>query len=241
MNCIKCGRTVQDGEVFCSVCRMPTVDTVPTPPQPTKKQKRAAAKKKKRESISNGKLLRRLTIALLVAVVLILALLGHLFQERASIAARKDDLRVREASIALREREADSRDAKIAALEQELSESKELIATLQEAFDPHSADTESNNVESTLLWHDNKQLSARVEALESQLESLRNEKMLNDLAVIDLTTRSEFLAKYVVFVQNDGSKRYHRYGCESFSGKDFWAYSPKLAEEAGYVPCPNCN
>ena len=52
--------------------------------------------------------------------------------------------------------------------------------------------------------------------------------------------KAEFLDKYVVFVMNDNSRRYHTYDCENFTHSNFWTYSPKLAEAQGFKPCAKC-
>ena len=53
-------------------------------------------------------------------------------------------------------------------------------------------------------------------------------------------SKSKFMDSYVVFVENDGSGLYHKYGCDDFAQTSFWAYSRKLAEANGYKPCPRC-
>ena len=53
-------------------------------------------------------------------------------------------------------------------------------------------------------------------------------------------SKSKFMDSYVVFVENDGSGLYHKYGCDDFAQTSFWAYSRKLAEANGYTPCPHC-
>ena len=44
----------------------------------------------------------------------------------------------------------------------------------------------------------------------------------------------------VVFVEDDGSGLYHRYGCSRFAAKTFAVYSRKQAMAAGYTACPDC-
>ena len=49
-----------------------------------------------------------------------------------------------------------------------------------------------------------------------------------------------FFDKYVVFVEDDGTNWYHKYGCYRFTGDGFWVYSIKSASYQGYEPCPYC-
>lgn len=68
-------------------------------------------------------------------------------------------------------------------------------------------------------------LDYAVYALENQIS--KNEDKLN------------FYDEFVVFVVDDGSNWYHKYGCELFEG-DFWAYNVDNAEHKGYIPCKVC-
>ena len=139
MNCIRCGREIPEGEMLCSVCKLPPVTVLPdeAQPAPSKKQRGAKdpkQKKKKREA--SPKVVRRLSLALFIAVALLLACAAALYFRYDSYTERVDDLRVREASVALREKEADNRDNQISDLTQErdklkaeLEELKKLLPT----------------------------------------------------------------------------------------------------------------
>lgn len=55
-----------------------------------------------------------------------------------------------------------------------------------------------------------------------------------------LQAQADFMDRNVVFVEDDGSGLYRRYGCSRFAAKDFTVYSRKQAAAAGYTACPDC-
>lgn len=55
-----------------------------------------------------------------------------------------------------------------------------------------------------------------------------------------LQAQADFMDRNVVFVEDDGSGLYHRYGCSRFAAKTFAVYSRKQAVAAGYSACPDC-
>lgn len=50
-----------------------------------------------------------------------------------------------------------------------------------------------------------------------------------------------FYEKYVVFVNDDKAKKYHKYGCDDLDTSSFWAYNTEAAKGKGYSPCSKCN
>ena len=50
----------------------------------------------------------------------------------------------------------------------------------------------------------------------------------------------QFYEEYVVFVSDDGTNRYHKYGCSKFDDAYFWAFNVDAAIDKGYTPCPHC-
>lgn len=94
-----------------------------------------------------------------------------------------------------------------------------------------------------------------LDATEQELQSLREENetmqealtqnadLLQEQAgqLEQLQAQADFMDRNVVFVENDGSGLYHRYGCSRFAAKDFTVYGRKQAAAAGYTACPVCN
>lgn len=50
----------------------------------------------------------------------------------------------------------------------------------------------------------------------------------------------DFVDTFVVFVEDDGTNLYHKYGCYRFKGNYFWAFNVDAARQQGYFACPNC-
>ena len=50
----------------------------------------------------------------------------------------------------------------------------------------------------------------------------------------------EFLREQVVFIQNDTTKRYHRYDCPLLLQESYRIYTPQQARNMGYESCPVC-
>ncbi len=50
----------------------------------------------------------------------------------------------------------------------------------------------------------------------------------------------EFLRGQVVFIQDDNTKRYHRYDCPLFMSESYRTYTPQQARNMGYESCPVC-
>lgn len=54
-------------------------------------------------------------------------------------------------------------------------------------------------------------------------------------------SKIEFFDEHVVFVEDDGTKLFHKYECERFVGNYYWAYNVELARYNGYKPCSRCH
>ena len=70
----------------------------------------------------------------------------------------------------------------------------------------------------------------------------QNAELLQEQAgqLEQLQAQADFMDRNVVFVEEDGSGLYHRYGCSRFAAKTFEVYSRKQAAAAGYTACPDC-
>lgn len=77
-------------------------------------------------------------------------------------------------------------------------------------------------------------LLSSVDELVSENEDLRNELNKNKNLV-------DFIDTYVVFVENDGTNLYHKFGCYKFKGDEFWVYNTEKAEQFDYKPCQECH
>lgn len=132
MNCIKCGREIPEGQMFCQECKLPPV-VIPKelPPEPKPKKQPVKKKKKAKKKFDLHKTLRRLRIALIAVCTLLATLLAIVGTELNAYLERKENLRQKEANIVLREREADNRDNRIKELEKALKAAEDTISRLQ--------------------------------------------------------------------------------------------------------------
>lgn len=266
--CIKCGREIPDGELFCIECSLNPGSSLfeepkpqPSPkgrmqtPQPVKRpapQPVAVAKPERKQASNVG-----LKVSLALVSCLLVAVLAFVGWQYGDIQVERTRLETKEADMLLREKEAEE-------LRQQLDEVQTQIATLNEVIDQKDKDikelqsklsgSQSSQSQSQYdlttaqaelerLEEENEQLLLLEEDLRAQIDDLNETIDLLDEALEeaqDYKTKSDFMDSYVVFVENNNSGIYHTYDCEKFTKSNFWAYSRKLAERNGYDPCPTC-
>lgn len=243
--CIKCGRNIPDGELFCTTCSKspviaeldmgsrPAPQKRPAPPRQPAPPRTVPVQQKPAKH-------RSITVVLIIALVVVLALFlwqqiglqaeknrARTMQEEAqrqflTLEQTQDDLEEAEETLEKLEQTIKIKDDEIKALTSQLADSRS--SQNQGAYD-------LSNME--------KELST----LQEEYDTLKEEYDLMVEAVeaaAKYKDKAAFLDKYVVFVVNDGSKRYHTYDCELFTHANFWTYSPKLAEAQGFTACPKC-
>ena len=140
MNCIKCGREIPEGELFCEVCAMPSAAPVAEAPEPKREK---MPKKKRVKKPVDRKTVRRLRTALVISIILTLAVCALAAYGFRLYVERTEELRIREASVTLREKEADNRDRQITELKQELREAEQTIRSLEEDLERVQAEAEA--------------------------------------------------------------------------------------------------
>lgn len=244
--CIKCNKPIPDGDLFCVECSKAPIakpkkadrthgGKFRKPRVQTSENEKSAAQKKPR---------RIVPIVLAVLLVIFSAISVYFFT---TVTSQKVALRLREASVRSREQEYDAMTAqvadlenKIASLENELSLKDSQIETLAKSVS--SAESSANQTE-----FDRKTQQEEFEKLQQQYDALAEENSALQaqfdeykVSVSEQEKKAKFLDDYVVFVENDGTGYYHRYDCNHFAKKTFWAYSRKLAEGSGFAACPNC-
>lgn len=52
---------------------------------------------------------------------------------------------------------------------------------------------------------------------------------------------ADFVDKYVVFIEDDGSNVYHKFECYRFKREQFYVLNIEWAEVDGYTPCDRCH
>lgn len=252
--CIKCGKPIADGELFCDACSLNPYDFTDTPERapevnvpgqlraPVRQAKKPAAApapvKPVRRRVGAG------TIFLIVVTVLSLAAAAYglltLSSRRVALRLREEEMTRQEAEVSALRAEKDELTAQVSQLESDLSAKNDLIETLRENIDTAESAASQTQYDMTAQ-------KAELEKLEQALEDKQAELTAQEEKYDALVTQSaaaqaaaDFMQSYVVLVENDGTGLYHRYGCSRFAGKTFWAYSRKLAENSGYSPCPAC-
>lgn len=260
--CIKCGKEIPKGELFCVECGMNPGSSLfqeprPAPvgrmqaPVPVKTAPRTVAvaepERKPRARAKKSKKNTGLKAALVLVTLLLVLVTGFLAWEYTDIKAERNRLATKETDLVLREKENEELKQQIETLQTELETLQTAMGEKEEEIKALSAQLEGSQSDQNQSWYDmtvlqaeltrledeNRQLLLLEDDLEAQLKELKGKAG-------PAAEKAAFLDKYVVFANNDGSYVYHTYDCEKFSKRDFWAYSRKLAENQGFEPCPTC-
>ena len=77
--------------------------------------------------------------------------------------------------------------------------------------------------------------------LASEIIDIKNERNTLKHQINTLENEISFYDRHVVFVEDDGTKLYHKYDCSKFVADSFWAYNVEAAEGKGFKPCPRCH
>lgn len=264
--CIKCGREIPQGELFCLECSM-NPDTTPLDaphapriegrmqtPRPVKQvPQRPAAPVHPQKPKSR----RKLVVAFVVVCLLLAASVAMQLRQYGSMQTKENRIRAKEADLALRETEIDelyeqvdslndqleATKATVTAKEAEIDELASRLAASQSSQSQGEYDLSTKQQELERLEEENKELLALSDDLEKQIDELKktiSQQEQSLKAAEKDQTKADFLDTYVVFVENDKTGYYHTYDCENFAKSSFWAYSRKLAEAQGFRPCPVC-
>lgn len=269
--CIKCGREIPEGEIFCPECSLnpgaPGAQPRPAPVQigrmqapvkqapPPRSEQRSPQPARPRADAplppSRQRTGRGLTILACILAVIGLGLAAWQFS---GTARQQRTLRIREEALTEREKQLTSLETQIDTLSAELAAAQETssaqareIKALQESVSSAESSANQSQYDLTEQQKELEKTSDENEALAAQIEALEKEnaRLSEDYDVLyaQLDAQSaqlKFMDSYVVFVEDDGTGCYHRYGCSRFLKKNFWAYSRKLAERQGYTPCAVC-
>lgn len=262
--CIKCGRPIEDGELFCTMCDLnpdgqvteqsyhtrpsgkmqtpvkQTPKTVPVsrpaPEQEKKPQKRTSAAP---------------IVILAIVALLSLALSGWMLMNRQN---QRVSMRLRESELEDRERYMDTLERENTQLKEELDEADRTISsqdsrieqlernvnTAESSVSQTQYDLSAQQAQLQRVQEEKEQLQAQYDALEKEKNELQTENEKLQKESTKFSVKATFMDDHIVFVENDGTNLFHRYDCPRFAQKSFWAYSKKLAESRGYDPCPYC-
>lgn len=87
----------------------------------------------------------------------------------------------------------------------------------------------------------NNKLLNEVANLESKVKSKESEVSKLAKQVASQKELVEFIDNYVVFEENDGTNRYHKFNCKKFKKNKFYVYNLSQAGTWGTYPCPSCH
>lgn len=263
--CIKCGREIAEGELFCIECSLNPGSSLfedsrpperhPTPvgrmqtPKPVRRPApqpiSVAVRPEKRTANNVG-----LKVALTLVSLLLAALIAFVLWQYRDLKVERTRLETKEADMLLREKEKDELQAQLDELQGQLDalndtidQKDEEIQSLQSQLSGSQSsqsqseyDLSTAQAELERLEEENKQLLLLEQDLEDDIKTLTEALT----AAQAYEAKAEFMDNYVVFVENNGTRVYHTYDCEQFSKSNFWAYSRKLAESNGFSPCSIC-
>ena len=270
--CIKCGKEIPQGELFCLECSLNPGSTL-FDDRP-RAERHAAPKGRmqtpvpvKRVPIQNvqpgrapqpAKQKRGGLVAALVIVSLLLAVcVGFVLTQYGNLLVEKNRIRAKEADLELRRTEIESlydqletltatldeNKIVIAAKETEIQDLSKRLAESQSSQNQGAYDLTTAEKELLRLENENKELLSLADELELEIDELTKAAAALEYELDQAEAykvKSDFLDSYVVFVENDETNVYHTYDCSKFSKRNFWAYSRKLAEAQGFIPCPTC-
>ena len=262
--CIKCGRQIPEGELFCLECSLNPGSSLfeeprPAPvgrmqtPKPRKPVPIAVAEPERKSAAKGQKKERKYTglkAAFAIVCMLLILVSGFVVYEYTDIKVERTRLETKEADLLLREKEKEELElqieelnAEIEALNTTIEEKDGEIQDLQNQLTGSQSnqsqsqyDLYAMQLEMDRLEEENKQLLLLEEEKDAEIKRLNGEVA----AMTGYREKAVFMDKFVVFANNDNSKLYHSYDCERFVKSDFWAYSRKLAESNGFSPCPDC-
>ena len=261
--CIKCGREIPDGELFCRECALNPGENPDTrkpapalhgkmqkpvvhPPKPKPKpqaQPAASAPRKYGHNI----VVAILCIFTALSLGLSICLIANSASQRVSLRLRESDLEEREQHLAVLEQSLQETQQALKEANDALSQQEQTIDELKRSFSTAQSTVSQTQYDMTTQQAELSRVTAEKEALEQENASLTQSvealtSTNEELASTNkrYVSKSKFMDAYVVFVENDGTGYYHKYGCDYFAQTSFWAYSRKLAEANGYTPCPHC-
>lgn len=265
--CIQCGREIPDGELFCAGCdpeRQQAEKPAYSPkmtyqPQSVKKSAARPAKRRKAPTMLIPFLL--MTLLFLLAAGLCVWQIRSRDTERVQMRLRESEVELKQADMKRLQKENESLTGRLEEASKANREQAQRIEELQTRLNSAEStvsqsqyDISEQQAELVKAQQENGDLRLQLSEAETargQLETELTElqKLQEELQkahdalqeqVTLLETKTKFVDSYVVFVENDGTSLYHKYGCSCFKQKSFWAYSRKLAESYGYLPCPLC-
>lgn len=270
MNCMKCGREIPEGSVFCASCAAgPSAAQSGSAESAERKsilwieqklvQPTEQRLKRKKKILSIRRKLRAATVLLLICVVLLGGACFFAWSEHQKVLAceaQQEDLRVREGNLALREKSAAALEERNEELEGALSQSRltiqsqevtiqnleqqNLTAIAERDDRIHSLTDETARLQ-TALETQHDSLTGEIGTLNETVRSLTDEKNRLQSGLTSAEAELKHWEETVVFFQQPGAWRYHNVGCTELDlSRSYSVFTPEDAVKAGLLPCEKC-
>ena len=249
--CIKCGRNIPDGELFCTQCsKLPIIAEINNATvHPMADGRRSGKKEKKPVPASvrqapTAKAKSRLKVPFIVACILLVVCVGVIVGQQVSFQTEENQLRTQQMQLERDRAAMEQTDRLYAQAKLDLQDAQQQLKDKDQELKDLSARLAKSQSTQNQGQYDLEQTSAELATLQQEYDTLKEEydKMAQAVeAAAKFKEKAQFLDKYVVFVENNGTRLYHKYDCEDFIGDSFWTYSPKLAQAQGFSACPKCN
>ena len=191
MDCIKCGATIPEGELFCEDCSLNQIKTkqddllgihIPHPKGRMQTPKEKPLPITRMADYGKEDKRKPLRKALVVTIVLLLACLVFMAWQFMEIHYERQDMKTREASIAALETELQELHRYIEEKEKEYTNLQTTLADRQLKITElegklETADTDRTALQAKVdqLTRENEALKARIEAQKAQLQDLRDQ------------------------------------------------------------------
>ena len=240
--CIKCGRNIADGELFCAQCsKSPVIAELGVAHRPAS-VKRASTPRPTPAVVQKKNTSKHPWLTWVLALSLILVT-GLFLWQQIGLQAEKNRARTLQDEAQRQIRELTEAQEDLAAAGKELERLEQSLKIKDEEIDDLTKQLADSRSSQNQGAYDLSNMEKELATLQEEYDALKEEHDLMVEAVeaaAKYKDKATFLDKYVVFVMNDGSKRYHTYDCDLFTHANFWTYSPKLAEAQGFNACPAC-
>lgn len=258
MECIKCGKPIPKGELFCTQCSFNLTEEAlhgsageryPSP-EGRMQQPRSVKQAPSRPAQTQPKGKPRSKGAFVVVCVLLALCLGLLVWQQTGLALEKNRLRVRTEDLDALEWELEELKSQVDQMTVQLETANQTIAAKELAL--QEVENALSGSESTMSQTQYEMATQKLELerAKSELTTLEAELTAAEEQLAEAQTqledakihreKAQFMDDHVVFVEDNRTGYYHTYDCSGFTRQKFWAYSRKLAENSGFRPCPQC-
>lgn len=125
-------------------------------------------------------------------------------------------------------------------LEESKAQLEEDIATLQENLDTAAEEKDQLQEDYDTLQEDYDQLEEDSDKLQKDYDKLQADYDELEAENRANASKANFMDRYIVFIEDNGTNYYHTFDCSEFTATNFWVYNRSLARSSGYTPCPIC-